>query len=37
MITVSGAGAFLYNSSNVCQNSPITLTASATGVTVSKW
>lgn len=37
MITVSGANAFLYNSSNVCQNSPIVLTATPTGVTVSKW
>lgn len=37
MITVSGASAFLYNSSNVCQNSPITLTATPTGVTVAGW
>lgn len=37
MITVSGASAFLYNSTNVCQNSPITLTATPTGVTVAGW
>lgn len=37
MITVSGASAFLYNSNNVCQNSPITLTATPTGVTVAGW
>lgn len=37
MINVSGAGAFLYNSSNVCQNSPITLTASPIGVTIAGW
>ena len=37
MITVSGAGAFLYNSTNVCQNSPILLTATPTGVTVAGW
>lgn len=37
MITVSGASAFLYNSVNVCQNSPITLTATPTGVTVAGW
>lgn len=37
MINVTGAGAFLYNSSNQCNNSPIVLTATATGVSVAKW
>lgn len=37
MITVSGASAFLYNSTNVCQNSPVLLTATPTGVTVAGW
>ncbi len=37
MINISGAGAFLYNNSNVCQNSPIVLTATPMGVTVAGW
>lgn len=37
MVTITGANAFLYNSSNVCQNSPIILTAITTGIDISRW
>lgn len=36
-VNITGSEAFLYNSSNVCQNSPITLTATVKNVTISKW
>lgn len=37
-VNITGPEAFLYNSSNTCQNSPIILTATVKGgITISKW